>query len=141
MPAKEVVSTLKIVYAATEEQERYIQILADYFYSDIFPYYFSDEEIIEFEKWGVLSLQGDRIQYNGTMREAFQIITSFQALIAIIQSLNPDYIREQHRKLFERNAQLLERYGILFPFSIEQFTNRRKFVLSQYTEPNNKWLI
>jgi hypothetical protein len=132
---------LKIVYAATKEQEEYIKSLIDYFYSDIFPHYFNDDEIMEFENLGVLSLEGDCIHYNGTMKEAFHIISSLQSLIAIIESLEPIYIRKHHRNLFQKNIRLLEKYGILFPFLIEHFTNRKKMVLSQYSQPANQWLV
>jgi hypothetical protein len=138
---EKVVWTLKIVYAATKEQEEYINCLINYIYSNIFPHYFDDEKIVEFENLGVLSLHGEHISYNGTMKEAFQIISSLQSLIAIIESLEPNYIREHHRKLFQRNIRLLGRYGISFPFLIDQFVNRRKEVLSIYSHPANQWLI
>jgi hypothetical protein len=132
---------LKIVYAATKEQEEYIDCLINYFYSNIFPRYFDDSEITEFENLGILSLQGEQIHYNGTMKEAFEIISSLQSLIAIIESLNSNHILEHHRKMFQKNIHLLEKHGISFPFLIEQFTNRRKAVLSMYSQPVNQWLI
>ncbi|RAK19398.1 hypothetical protein B0I26_10618 [Anoxybacillus vitaminiphilus] len=132
---------MKIVYAATKEQEEYINCLINYFYSNIFPHCFDDSEITVFEHLGILSLQEEQIKYNGTMKEAFEIISSLQSLIAVIESLKSNHIREHHRKLFQKNIRLLERYGISFPFLIEQFTNRRKAVLSMYSQPANQWLI
>ncbi|SFA51592.1 hypothetical protein SAMN05192569_103119 [Parageobacillus thermantarcticus] len=52
---------MKTVYAATKEQEEYINYLVNYFYTNIFPYYFTDEQIHEFEKLQVLSLQEKRV--------------------------------------------------------------------------------
>jgi hypothetical protein len=138
---EKVVWKLKIVYAATKEQEEYINCLINYIYSNIFPHYFDDEKIVEFENLGVLSLHSEHISYNGTMKEAFQIISSLQSLIAIIEALEPNYIGEHHRKLFQRNIRLLGRYGISFPFLIDQFANGRKEVLSIYSQPANQWLI
>jgi hypothetical protein len=132
---------LKVVYAATKEQEEYIHYLINYFYSNIFPRYFDDSEIKEFKNLEILSLKGEHIRYNGTMKEAFKIISSLQSLIAIIESVKMNPIPEHHRKLFKKNVHLLERYGISFPFLIEQFTNRRKAVLSMYSQPANRWLI
>jgi hypothetical protein len=132
---------LKIVCAATKEQEEYINCLINYFYCDIFPRYFDDSEIAEFENLGILSLQREQIHYNGTMKEAFEIISSLQSLIAIIESIKSNHILEHHRQLFQKNIRLLEKYGISFPFLIDQFTNRRKAVLSMYSQPANRWLI
>ncbi len=71
MRREKVVWTLKMMYAATPEQEHYMQYLLNYFYTDVFPYYFDDEQIRQFEEWGILSLDHEHVAYNGTMKEAF----------------------------------------------------------------------
>jgi hypothetical protein len=133
--------TLRVVYAATKEQEEYISSLVHYFYSDIFPRYFDDDEIMEFERLEVLSLQGESSTYNGTMKEAFQIISSLQSLITIIECVESNGVCDEYRNLFERNIHLLRQYDIMFPFTIEQFSQKRAFIFSIYSLPKNNWLM
>ncbi|GAJ40948.1 YhcU family protein [Saccharococcus caldoxylosilyticus] len=132
---------MKVVYAVTEEQEEYMNYLVRYFYTNIFPYYFADEQIQEFEKLRILLLDGEHVTYNGTMKEAFQIISALQSLITIIEYIGENGDYERYRYLFERNIDILRRYGITFPFMIEQFANKRRYPCSAYFPSSSKWLM
>jgi hypothetical protein len=136
-----VVRTLKVVCASTKEQEEYINYLVNYFYTNIFPYYFDDEQIREFEDLQILSLQGKHVTYNRTMKEAFQIISSLQTLITVIEYVGKSGDCKRYRDLFEQNIELLRRYGIVFPFTIEQFMNKRHYPCSMYLPSQSDWLI
>jgi Family of unknown function (DUF5365) len=132
---------LKIVCAVTEEQEKYMNYLVHYFYTNIFPYYFDDEQLHEFENLEILSLDREHVTYNGTMKEAFQIISALQSLITIIEYVGESGDYERYRSLFERNINILRRNGITFPFMIEQFANKRRYPCSAYFPSSGKWLM
>ncbi|QPA31486.1 DUF5365 family protein [Thermaerobacillus caldiproteolyticus] len=132
---------MRVVYAATKEQEEYISSLAHYFYSHIFPRYFDDEQIEEFQHLQILSFQGGEFTYNGTMREAFHIISSLQSLITIIECIEENGGYDEYRNLFERNVTLLSQYGIVFPFTLEQFSKKRPFIFSKYAPRENDWFM
>ncbi len=72
---------LKIVYASTTEQELKIKNLVEYFYSSVFPVYFSEEEISKFEKMNFLNILGKN-ELTGTLKESYQIISSLETLIS-----------------------------------------------------------
>jgi histidinol phosphatase-like PHP family hydrolase len=132
---------MEIVCASTKEQEEYINYLVNYFYTNIFPYYFDDEQIQAFENLQILSLKGEYVTYNGTMKEAFQIISSLQSLITVIEYVGKSGDCKRYRDLFERNIELLRRYGIAFPFTIEQFMNKRHYPCSMYLPSQSSWLM
>jgi Family of unknown function (DUF5365) len=136
-----VARAMNTAYAATKEQEGYIHYLVNYFYTNIFPYYFADEQIHEFEKWQVLSLQEKRVKYNGTTKEAFQIISSLQSLITVIEYVGKSGDCGRYRDVFQRNVELLRRYGIMFPFAIEQFAAKQHYPCSMYLPSQSEWLM
>ncbi|MFC0272179.1 DUF5365 family protein [Metabacillus herbersteinensis] len=133
---------LKVVVASTEEQESHIEELVAQMYTGIFPMYFSDEEIEELHEQAVLRPRTEDSAYNGTLKEAFQIISSLQALIALLENLN-DSDRKIYRSMFERNTRILNEYGYFFPFSFDQFiaATYREGMFSQYVKPANQFLI
>jgi hypothetical protein len=132
-------SKLKTVYAATQGQKDYIHSLIEQFYTNIFPNYFTDQEIFNLENLGVLSFNPD--VYHGTLKEAFSIISSLQALMAIIESLPSGNIPMDYRTLFERNVALLEKHGLSFPITIDHFKHKKDAYVSIYTKPIYSWVM
>lgn len=133
--------SLKIVFASTPGQEEKILELAKYFYTDIFPLYFSDEDILEFERLQVLHTQSEQFERFSTLGDAFQVITSMQTLISILES---GHIPEKYQIMFRRNVQTLTDYGICFPFNYNQFTDSKHVHLdyiSAYSKPANRLLL
>lgn len=130
---------MRVMNAATREHEEYIESLIQHFYSEVFPRYFDDEQIREFERLQILSLPNER--YNGTMREAFQMISSLQLLLTVIECIEANGINEEYRNVFERNVRLLGQYGVAFPFTIDQFREKRRFIFSMYSPPQSDWLM
>lgn len=61
---------LRIVKAATEEQEIYIEELVSELYQ-IFPLYLNKQKIKELKKQGMLELKED--EYKGTLDEALRL--------------------------------------------------------------------
>ncbi|MED3750768.1 YhcU family protein [Geobacillus stearothermophilus] len=132
---------MKMMYAATPEQEHHMQYLLNYFYTDVFPYYFDDEQIRQFEEWGILSLDHEHVAYNGTMKEAFQIISALQSLITVIEYMGEHGECDQYEWLFARNQNILARHGITFPFRAKQFIHKRAMPCSMYVPAVNQWVM
>jgi len=132
---------LKIVYASTPGQEEKIVELANYFYTDIFPLYFTDEDIQDFERLEVLHIRPEQFERFSTLGDAFQVITSMQTLISILESGN---IPKKYQMMFRKNVQILTNYGISFPFNYSQFSESNHIHLeyiSTYTKAANRLLL
>ncbi len=128
---------MKIVFASTPSQEEEINGLVRYVYSNIFPLYFSDEEIFQFEELKVLHTSED---FN-TLKDAFQVMTSIQTLISILESSQLD---EQYGVVFNKNVATLKEFRIFFPFEFEQFLEVKSMkhsMLSIYTKADNEMII
>lgn len=109
---------LKIVYASTTEQELKIKNLVEYFYSSVFPVYFSEEEISKFEKMNFLNILGKN-ELTGTLKESYQIISSLETLIFLIESNGLE--KSKYQEMYERNVQILEELGFRFLFHMNNF--------------------
>lgn len=132
---------MKIVFASTPDQEEMIKELVKSFYQDIFPLYYSDEDIIEFERLEVLHTSTRHFEYFGTLKEAYQVITSLQTLISILEA---NELQPKYKALFQTNAAILKEYGLFFPFDFEQFLEAKDFKeeeLSVYSKPANELLV
>lgn len=78
---------VRIVNAATAEQESFIKELSMELIHDVFPLYFSELDIQRFKKKGVLSLNNH--YYQGTLKEAFQIMACLQMIHIILTKPSP----------------------------------------------------
>ncbi|MCM3725543.1 YhcU family protein [Neobacillus cucumis] len=128
---------MKIVFASTPSQEEEINELVRYVYSNIFPHYFSDEEISQFKELKVLDTSLD---FN-TLKDAFQVMTSIQTVISILESSPLD---EQYEMVFNKNVATLKEFGLFFPFDFEQFIETKSLkssMLSIYTKADNELII
>lgn len=132
---------MKIVYASTPDQEEMIKELVGKFYRDIFPLYYSDHDIKEFEQLKILHTTTRHFEYFGTLKEAYQVITSLQTLISILELGEP---QEKYKTLFRTNADILKDYGLFFPFDFEQFQEGRALNhegFSVYVKAANELLV
>ena len=132
---------MKIVFASTPSQEQEICELVRYIYSNIFPLYFTDEEICQFEQLKVLHTSGKQVEDFSTLKDAFQVMTSIQTIISILEVSQPD---EQYASLFDKNVANLQEFGLFFPFEFEQFVDAKHMkntILSIYTKADNELLI
>jgi len=132
---------VKIVFASTPSQEQEICELVRYIYSNIFPLYFTDEEICQFEQLKVLHTSGKQVEDFSTLKDAFQVMTSIQTIISILEVSQPD---EQYASLFDKNVANLQEFGLFFPFEFEQFVDAKHMkntILSIYTKADNELLI
>ncbi|QED47076.1 YhcU family protein [Cytobacillus dafuensis] len=132
---------MKVVFASTPEQEQEIKELVQYVYSNIFPLYFLDEDIKEYERLKILHTTTRHFEYFGTLKEAYQVIGSLQTIIAILKSQNLD---ARYESMFENNVQILKDFGLSFPFSFSHFFGVRMAkdeIMSLYIKAANQLLI
>lgn len=132
---------MKVVFASTPEQEEKIVELVNKFYADIFPMYFSDEDIQEFERLNVLRTTTRHFEYFGTLGEAYQVISGMQTIIAILEG---NSVKAKYERMFNKNVKILERFEITFPFSFHHFYNSKMVLeeqISAYMKPANQWLV
>ena len=128
---------MKIVFASIPSQEEEINGLVRYVYSNIFPLYFRDEEICEFEQLKVLRTPED---FN-TLKDAFQVMTCIQTIISILESSQLD---EQYEAVFNKNVATLQEFGLFFPFEFQQFVDAKRLkntMLSIFTKADNELII
>ncbi|EAR66664.1 hypothetical protein B14911_14892 [Bacillus sp. NRRL B-14911] len=133
--------SVKVVFASTPNQEERIRELVDYFYTSIFPAYFSDEDIKEFEKLKVLHTSTRHFEYFGTLKEAFQVIASLQTLISILESSDPE---NRYEGIFQKNVHILKDFGLFFPFGFSSFIDAKELkgdMFSVYTKAANELLV
>jgi hypothetical protein len=134
---------VKIVIASTFVQEEIIQELIEEMYRDIFPMYFSDDEIRHFWNLQVLHLTDRHVQYFGTLKEAFQVIASLQTIVSILSVKAKRPLSEHYETIFNQNMQILQKFDLFFPFTFEQFTKHHFSVekLSMFTRADNELLL
>ncbi|WP_019244053.1 MULTISPECIES: DUF5365 family protein [Bacillus] len=115
---------MKIAFASTEEQEKAIEGLILTIRSSILPNYISEKDLKSFDEFGLLQFTKHRNLYNGTLAEAYHVMVALQTIIQVIEHVNEcdelEFVKLQ--KLFNRNVQKLQYYGIFFPFSLDSFT-------------------
>ncbi|GER69969.1 hypothetical protein BpJC7_12720 [Weizmannia acidilactici] len=130
---------MKVVYASTEDQMDKIEELVQHMFTEVFPDYFSDEEIMGFQRDHVLALNAPADQI-GTLKAGYQIISSLQTIISILEtdSRNRDL---HYANLFEFNKFTLEQYGLHFPFSYSRFAEKRTDSFSIFKKAYNRLLV
>ena len=133
------VITMKIVEGSLHLQDMEIRKTVEKFYNELFPMYFTKEQIDLFALNEVLSVPGSD-SHIGTLEGAFQAMSYMQTLMIILenQSDNPKAV-----ELFNRNSQLLNELGIFFPFEHKHFFGEdRQIELPLYqTKAANTYLI
>ncbi|GIN38096.1 MULTISPECIES: DUF5365 family protein [Heyndrickxia] len=124
---------MKVLYASTEEQEKKIVELINQLYTQIFPFYYEDEEIAEFKKMGVLHIEQLHFENFNTLKDAFQVIASLQTIITILEEKMQKPLHHYYGKLFNRNIDLLEKYDIFFPFNYSIFNRKDKILFDSFS--------
>jgi hypothetical protein len=124
---------VKVLYASTEEQEKKIVELINQLYTQIFPFYYEDEEIAEFKKMGVLHIEQLHFENFNTLKDAFQVIASLQTIITILEEKMQKPLHHYYGKLFNRNIDLLEKYDIFFPFNYSIFNRKDKILFDSFS--------
>lgn len=133
---------MKIVAASTEEQEKHIEELIQQMYTEVFSIYLSNHQVKERYEITIPKLS-EASHYYGTLKEAFQIISSLQTLIALMEHLNGTKNIEKYKKMYERNVRTLEYYGLQFPLSFDELVKvtSTEDLIPRHMKPANQWLI
>ncbi|MGD6818978.1 DUF5365 family protein [Metabacillus sp. 84] len=129
---------MKIVAASTNEQEQHIEELIEEMYNEVFPIYFTDETISKLEKMSVLKPAEESMNYNGTLKEAFEIISSLQTLIAVLKEAED---MKMYEGLYERNREILRSYGYELSLNFSDFLAGSGQGSLLYTRAANRYLI
>jgi Family of unknown function (DUF5365) len=132
---------VKIVFASTPSQEEEINGLVRYIYTNVFPLYFTDDEISEFEELKVLHTTVKHFEDFSTLKDAFQVMASMQTLISILESTT---LYDHYSSLFDKNVSNLQEFGLFFPFEFDQFVEAKSMknsMFSMYTKAANELLI
>jgi Family of unknown function (DUF5365) len=134
---------MKVVVASTEEQERHIEELIERIYSEVFPRFFKDQEIVDLKVQNVLKPQAADQMFNSTLQDAFNIISSLQAVMAVLDHIDDCKHEQEYQEMFERNSNNLNEYGYFFPFSFSQFklAEKQDGEFSQFIKPANQLII
>ncbi|WP_077621795.1 DUF5365 family protein [Sediminibacillus massiliensis] len=113
---------MKVVTASTPDQHDYITDLIQDLYQRVFPVFFSEEYIKKLREFKLLEIP----EINDlSLMETMEVTAAFQTIISILDTLIQsgcplgfDYVQK-----FTRNTTLLEKYGIDFPFHLNDFMN------------------
>lgn len=134
---------MKVVVASTEEQENHIDELVEKIYTEVFPRFFPDEEILTLKAQNVLKPRTTDRMYNSNLKDAFHIISSLQAVIAVLDHIDDCKHEQEYQEMFERNIINLNEYGYFFPLSFFQFklADKRDGEFSQFIKPANSLII
>ncbi|MCL6572181.1 MAG: YhcU family protein [Bacillus sp. (in: Bacteria)] len=128
---------MKIVFASTPSQKEEINGMVRGIYSTIFPLYFTDEEISQFEWLKVLHTSDNHFEHF-TLKDAFQVMSSIQTVVSILESTP---LEKQYEPLFNKNVENLQDFGLFFPFEFSQFeevSGMKNAMLSLYTKADNE---
>ncbi|MFS0783253.1 DUF5365 family protein [Bacillus sp. 1P06AnD] len=117
---------MKIAFASTVEQREEIECLLDTLRTFILPRFFTAEELSSYTDMGLLQFSEHTNLYNDTLKEAYQLMTSLHIISQVINQVNVSSKEELHKlnALFERNASIVNEFGLFFPFKIEQFYSK-----------------
>ena len=130
---------MKIVEASLQLQDLEISKAIEKFYNELFPMYFTEEQIELFIVNEVLAVP-DPNSHIGTLKGAFQALASIQSLIIILENQDET---QKAVTLFNHNSKLLNELGIFFPFEHKHFFGEdRQIELPLYqTKAANTYLI
>ncbi|MEK4030988.1 DUF5365 family protein [Pseudobacillus sp. FSL P4-0506] len=133
---------MKVIIASTTEQEEKINELIWQLKEEVFPRFFEEEELRIMYEFGILELTDSHFKLFGTLQDAFQVISSLQTILSILETNDPASLPSHYQEMFERNTAILEAFDISFPFFLSHFTNKRSLIpyLTSLT-PSNTYLM
>ncbi|MEH6941478.1 DUF5365 family protein [Bacillus sp. JJ722] len=131
---------MKIVFSSTEEQEREIETALFHLRSTILPSYITSQDLNKYDEMGLLQFSIYENNYHGTLKEAYQLMTALQVITTIIEHVSKSLDYSQYDELFKRNAQIINHFGLLFPFTLQCFRKgiQTKNCVVTFTEAKNQ---
>lgn len=133
---------LKIVFSSTEEQNREIETALFHLRSTILPSYITSQDLDKYDEMGLLQFSIYENKYNGTLKEAYQLMTALQVIATIIEHVSQSLDYSQYEELFKRNAQIINNFGLFFPFTLQCFRKRiqTKDCVFTFSEAQNQMI-
>lgn len=136
---------MKIVFAATTEQEEVIEQLISNLRSNILPMCVSEMDLKTYTEMGLLQFSRHSHLYNGTLREAYQVMTALQTIIFIIEAVNddPEVAIIQYLDLYMNNVSIITNFGLFFPFQLCSFQKKgiSKEFIPLYSQSINQLIM
>lgn len=125
---------VKIVFSSTVEQDEEIDQLIKNLRESVLPSYVSGEEWNQYEKMGLLQFAQHGNLYNGTLREAYQLMTALQTVTDLIHIVSTGNfkVEENYFEIFQKNSNKLNYFGLFFPFDLHFFLQDKKRKISYY---------
>ena len=111
---------MRIVVAASKEQEEEIHNLLYQLCEDILPYYYEEHELQSFKNMHLLQFNAFHQDYLGTMDEALQMIGALQVINAILEVHRKENTEQRHETLFYKNCDILAKFGINCPIEFKK---------------------
>ena len=95
---------VKIVFSSTVEQDEEIDQLIRNLRESVLPSYLSEEEWNRYEEMGLLQFVQHGNLYNGTLREAYQLMTALQTVTDLIHivSTGSSKVEEKYFLFFRK---------------------------------------
>ncbi|MFS0645438.1 DUF5365 family protein [Siminovitchia sp. 179-K 8D1 HS] len=133
---------MKVVFAATKEQKETINSLIDDFYSSIFPSYFKDDDIYSFFELNIMRIPSFE-DWPNSAEDALNVIAALQVMKSLLEMNNISRQNAHLEAIFYKNKQILEKYGVSFPFTYSQYTRQKQpsHSLSIFKTAYNDFLI
>jgi hypothetical protein len=126
---------MRVVTAASKEQEEEIHYLLCQLYEDILPFYYKEHELQSFKNMHLLQFNSFHQDYLGTMDEALQMIGALQVINAILEQHRNGNTEIRHEDIFYKNCKKLANFGINCPIELN-CTN--SYTLSTWSLPISK---
>ncbi|QDP40397.1 DUF5365 family protein [Radiobacillus deserti] len=115
---------MKVVTASTPEQQSYMKEQLEDLYDRVFPCFFPISYIKQLKEFKLL--QPARLE-ELTMVEILEVIAAVQTISTILETLHKNQTAiEVYEEAFHKNASILNKYDIDFPFELEDFNSNQQ---------------
>ncbi|MRH42470.1 hypothetical protein GH741_07205 [Aquibacillus halophilus] len=111
---------MKVITASTPEQHEYVQELIEDLYDEIFPCYFTSDYIQELKNFNLMKMPPDVKELS--LAEIMEVTAAIQTISTILkEKANTEKQLNDYKHAFNRNASILSKYQIDFPFQLADF--------------------
>lgn len=110
---------MKVITASTPEQQNYVSDLIEKLYENIFPYFFSNDYIRELKDFKLMQVPNLE---DLSLTEIMEVTAAIQTITTILDQLAKSNQKlDEYSEAFNKNAVILSKYHIDFPFKLVDF--------------------
>ncbi|MBM7569889.1 DUF5365 family protein [Aquibacillus albus] len=110
---------MKIITASTPEQQTYVKELIQKLYETIFPYFFSQAYIKKLKEFNLMEIPNLK---DLSLIEIMEVTAAIQTISSILEELaKSNKQMDEYKNAFRKNAAILSKYHIDFPFELVDF--------------------